>query len=212
QVTGGLLRKEPERLKGEAGGEDPHEGFLLSLVECPTAVVGEHTAQQQQQQLPSHSLSVLSNLRHPAALFQRRQRSQSADEIKAEASSHFYLNESEELYEDDEGSDAPSSPTKLKSPAVFTTFKKKLQHSFRTRPKLESDMFSSGPPLLRKLHECTCSKCKEVIFLSNNKLVAEASNLREDLQCKEDELSASKEVIKVLRQQLDLANTERETL
>ncbi|XP_042145435.1 TBC1 domain family member 2B isoform X1 [Ixodes scapularis] len=204
QVTGGLLRKEPERLKGEAGGEDPHEGFLLSLVECPTAVVGEHTAQQQQQQSPSHSFSVLSNLRHPAALFQRRQRSQSTDEIKAEASSHFYLNESEELYEDDEGSDVPSSPTKLKSPAVFTTFKKKLQHSFRTRPKLESDMFSSGPPLLRKLHECTCSKCKE--------LEAEASNLREDLQCKEDELSASKEVIKVLRQQLDLANTERETL
>lgn len=36
--------------------------------------------------------------------------------------------------------------------------------------------------------------------------------MREDLQCKEDELSASKEVIKVLRQQLDLANTERETL
>lgn len=197
QVTGGLLRKEPPPLGGEAGGENPHEG-LLSPVECPTAVVGEHTAQLQS---PS---SVLSNLRHPAALFQRRQRSQSAEELKAESSSHFYLNESEDLYEDDEGSDVPSSPSKLKSPAVFTSFKKKLQHSFRTRPKLESDMFSSGPPYLRKLHECTCSKCKE--------LEAEVSSLKEDLQCREDELSASKEVIKVLRQQLDLANTEQETL
>ncbi|CAN8004479.1 unnamed protein product [Ixodes hexagonus] len=77
QFTGGLLRKEPQRLGGEASGESRNEGLILSLVECPTAVVGEHTAQQQQS--PSHSLSVLSNLRNPAALFQRRPRSQSAD-------------------------------------------------------------------------------------------------------------------------------------
>ncbi|KAH9366346.1 hypothetical protein HPB48_006202 [Haemaphysalis longicornis] len=44
------------------------------------------------------------------------------------------------------------------------------------------------------------------------KLEREASALREELQCKEDELCASKEVIKVLRQQLDLGSTEQETL
>lgn len=73
QVTSGLLHKDLS--VGEASGKEGADGgLLLSHVECPTGVVGEHTAQQQS---PSHSSTILSNLRHSAAIFQKRQRSRS---------------------------------------------------------------------------------------------------------------------------------------
>lgn len=196
QVTSGLLHKERPGAGEVSGSDDPDRGLLLSPVECPTTVVGEHTAAQPPQS-PLAS-SVLSNFRHS---FQKKQQHSSGEEGKTEGYSHFYTGEEEDEYED---CDIPSSPSKLKSPAVFTSFKKKLQHSFRARPRAELEMFHSAPPILRKLQEGMCTKCKE--------LEREACALREELQCREDELSACKEVIKVLRQQLDLGSTEQETL
>lgn len=199
QATSGLLHKKPPQAEEVPGNDDPDRGLLLSPVECPTTVVGEHTASQPPSVAPAAS-SVLSNFRHP---FQKKQRSLSGDEGKTEGFSHFYTSEEDDSY-DYEDCDVPSSPSKLKSPAVFTSFKKKLQDSFRARPRVEVEMFTSAPPILRKLHEGVCCKCKQ--------LERDASALREEFQCKEDELTASKEVIKVLRQQLELGSREQETL
>lgn len=198
QATSGLLHKKPPQAEEVSENDESDRGLLLSPVECPTTVVGEHIAVQSPPAPPASS--VLSNFRQS---FQKKQRSLSGDDGKVEGLSHFYTGEEEDSYEY-EDYDIPSSPTKLKSPAVFTSFKKKLQESFRARPKVEAEMFASAPPILRKLHEGVCCKCKE--------LERETSALRDELQCKDDELTASKEVIKVLRQQLDLGSREQETL
>ncbi|KAL1469317.1 hypothetical protein MTO96_005016 [Rhipicephalus appendiculatus] len=175
QATSGLLHKKLPQAEEVSESEETDRGLLLSPVECPTTVVGEHVAVQAPPAPPASN--VLSNFKHS---FQKKQRSLSSDDGKTEGLSHFYTGEEDDSYEY-EDCDIPSSPSKLKSPAVFTSFKKKLQDSFRARPK-----------------------CKE--------LERETSALREELQCKEDELTASKEVIKVLRQQLDLGSREQETL
>ncbi|KAL3221253.1 hypothetical protein MRX96_029586 [Rhipicephalus microplus] len=198
QATSGLLHKKPPQAEEVCGSEETDRGLLLSPVECPATVVGEHVAVQAPPAPPASI--VLSNFKHS---FQKKQRSLSSDDGKTEGLSHFYTGEEDDSYEY-EDCDTPLSPSKLKSPAVFTSFKKKLQDSFRARPKVEVEMFTSAPPILRKLHEGVCCKCKE--------FERETSALREELQCKDDELTASKEVIKVLRQQLELGSREQETL
>lgn len=205
QVTSGLLCKEAQQDSGSSKTLDTE--LLLSPVERPTGVVGEHTADS-----PS-SHSVLSNLKRPASLFHKKLRLQSSSDCKAsppetvEATglSQFYSEErnEREALEEGDASVHTTSP-KLKSPTALSSIRKKLQESFRAKAKGDLEMFS-GPPLLRRLHsEANCGKCRE--------LEASICSLKADVQCLEDELAASKEVINVLRQQLDMGNTERETL
>ncbi|XP_064477423.1 TBC1 domain family member 2B-like isoform X1 [Ornithodoros turicata] len=204
KIASGLLCK--QSVQDQAEGKPPDSSLLLSPVECPKSVVGEHTADPP-------SPSVLSNLKNPAALFHKKLRLQGSSEDKTaspEATestglSHFYSdgNCEREILEEGDVSLHVGSP-KLKSPTALSSFRKRLQDSFRLKAKGDLEMFSAQP-LLRKLHpEGSCGKCKE--------FEATVSTLKDDIQCLEDELAASKEVITVLRQQLDMGNAERETL
>ncbi|XP_067118397.1 TBC1 domain family member 2B-like isoform X2 [Centruroides vittatus] len=213
EFESGLLAKTP-MLNDESNLEEK-DFVLISHIDCPQDVIGDNSANEDMHKpLAAIAQEKFQNLRNqmknsvsvtwtnkdissPSLTTYVPDTHIAENATKMETNPNSLINNSQDVFP------PPPSPNKQKSPKM-SSIRRKIQGSFRIkRLSLDNEKIINNTKKILEL-ESNCFKCKE--------LEGALISLKDDLCAVEDELEASREVVKVLHQQLNDIIMEKDTL